>query len=42
MTVTIDTAKTVLVLRTCAADGASYNGFKHPVEVGATDEQVGS
>ena len=30
------TAGTVLVLRTCASDGGSHNGFKHPLEIGAT------
>ncbi len=28
----------LLVLRTCAADGASYNGFRWPLEVGAVVE----
>ena len=29
---------TALVLRTCAADGTSYNGFRWPLEVGAVVE----
>ena len=31
-------SNTALVLRTCAADGASYNGFKWPLTVGAIVE----
>jgi hypothetical protein len=36
--VTIKKSKTVLVLRTCGPTGKSFNGFKWPLEVGATVE----